>query len=157
MKRRGQRSRKKYESIATYFAKQYAKEVEHIESLDIFSCFDLWHTHIDWESRGNRPAQARALVARMTYDLLLVTEARFAPRKKPFQIFAFIKGEDTGGNAVFVHTPNPNNNPYPCELVVDWDVAAPAELADVVDHSIYEIGKSKKEDNYFIRRREQRE
>jgi len=139
--------------IATYMDKHYARAVEYTESRDIFGWFDLWHSHIDWKSKCNRFSETRAIAARMTYKLLLATEIHFAPRREPIQIFALIC-EDTGSNAVYVHTSNPNGTPYPCELIVDWGVEAPAELVDVVDHSIHEIGKAPS--GHFIRRRESR-
>jgi len=144
--------------IVAYLDKHYAQAIEHTNSRDIFGWFDLWHTHIDWKSKCNRFPETRAIVARMTYELLLATERhfapRFTPRREPIQIFALIS-EDTGSNAVYVHTPNPNGTPYPCELSnVDWDVEAPVEFAEFVDQSIHEIGTG--QSSHFIRRREPR-
>jgi len=138
--------------IAAYLSVQYDQAVKDTESRDIFGWFNYWHTHIDWKSRCNRLPETRALVARLTYRLLLVAEKHFAPRQEPFQLFADIDNGDTGSNAVYVHTANPYS-PYPCELEVEWGAATPSELAGVMDLAAYEIGQYDKT-RYFIRRRE---
>jgi hypothetical protein len=139
--------------ITAYLHKQYAEAVKAVESRDISGWFDLWHTHIDWDSRANRFPSTRALVARMAYELLGVAERHFASRQEPVQLFALIDHHDTGNSAVFAHTPNPNGTAYPCELLVEWGTQAPPILADVVDRTRYDIGIGKEDGKYFIRPR----
>jgi len=147
------KSKSRHKNVTAYLNKKYAKAIKTIKTHDISGWYDLWHTHIDWNSRGNHFLSTRVLVARMTYELLLAAERHFSQRQEPIQLFALISDEDTGKNSVYAHTPNPNGTPYPCELKVKWGVKPPVEIADVIDQTRYEVGKGKGEVTHFIRPR----
>src|SRR5690606_30388392 len=113
---------------------------------DFTSWFDLWHTHIDWKARGNRYPESRAEVARATYDLLLYAEQAGADRQEPIQFFAQVC-ENTGDNAVYVHTENPNGRKFPYEFKgTNWLASAPPELDGVVNQKTHEIGLASLDD-----------
>lgn len=123
------------------WAKAYASAVRSVDRLDLNTWFDLWHTLIDWRSRGNRHAEGRAEIARLTYALLQHAEQRFSARNAPIQIFASVC-EDTGSNAVYVHSSNPHGTPFPREFPnVQWGVDAPIELNGIVDTTVHRIGR----------------
>lgn len=136
-------------------AKAYSAAVRRVDRLDTLTWFDLWHTHIDWESIGNRHPECRAEVARLTYALLWHVEKHFSERSEPVQIFATIC-EETGNNAVWVHSANPHGNQFPYIFPNPiWRAAPPSELDDVVDQVRHEIGKVRYEveTQHVIRRR----
>lgn len=139
-----------------YWFRQERKALRDLEIRDIEKgWFDLWHTHPDWRSKGNRFPKNRKAVAAITYRLLLRAEELAATRKEPIQVFAILC-EDTGSNAVYLHTPNPNGTPFPCELeATDWGLKELPNLGSLVDTNTHEIGKSQHEDgtDYIIRKR----
>ena len=141
--------------MTAYWGRQKIKSTRSIEGLDYSSWFDFWHTHPDWKSKGNRCPQDRASVALITYELLLYAEKRAESRKAPIQIFATIC-EDTGRNAIYLHSENPNGRPFPEPFPnVIWGATQPSELAGIVDLETHEIGRSEYsgEIDYIIRRR----
>jgi hypothetical protein len=139
--------------IARYLRQQEQIASAAISKLDMRNWFDLWHTHVDWKSKATR---ARPQVARLTYRLLLQAEERAAIRSDPIQLWATLC-EDTGQNAIYVHSENPNGSPYPYPFDgVLWDVQAPHELQGVVEHT-HELGCARYETQvvYLIRKRAQ--
>ena len=53
-----------------YWDREVKKAKKCIDSLDFSTWFDFWHTHPDWNSKGNKLPELRRAVAQMTYDLL---------------------------------------------------------------------------------------
>ena len=126
-----------------------------LDSLDFNSWFDLWHTHPDWESRGNRYPEDRAIVAASTYQLLRYAEKLAVRSAREIQIFATVCC-NTGDNAVYLHTNNPNGVAFPHVFPgLIWGVPLPPELNGVVEEETYEVGSESYEGKieYTIRRR----
>jgi len=122
--------------IERYFVNQIARSTWDIRSHPVEGWFDLWHVHPDFRSKANR---ARSLAAHATLQLLGVAEEHFAQRRAPIQIFATLC-EDTGSNAVYVHTPNPNSSEFPHRFPeASWGVALPDDLGSVNLSSKYEV------------------
>lgn len=109
--------------------------------------FDLWHTHIDWRGRGNRSLPDRMRVAELTYRLLLDLNAFARSRPFPVQCWATLC-EDTGSNAVFLHSANPNGAPFPYDFDgTQWDVEPPPEAASIAPKVPYRIGRVRHSDS----------
>src|SRR5262245_33936914 len=77
------------------------------------SWWDLWHYHADWRGFGNlgwryRREYARALG--IVFSRIVAVSDQFAT---PFQVFLSLQSTDAGGDAVYLHTPNPNGTPFP--------------------------------------------
>ena len=71
------------------------------------------------------------------------------------QFFATIC-EDTGDNAIYIHTENPNGTEFPAKFEnTDWVCEVPLELVVIVDMSTYEIGKTQysNEVGYVLRKK----
>lgn len=123
-----------------FWAREFKRARSAIDSVQSSEWFDFWHTHLDWKSKGNRYPESRANVARLTYELLLYAESKLTQRTKPIQVFAQTH-QDTGNNAVYIHSENPNGTEFPYKFEdFEWQIEAPSELAGVVDLSIHEIG-----------------
>ncbi|MEQ1531696.1 MAG: hypothetical protein ABL925_20480 [Methylococcales bacterium] len=105
-------NRRYQKRMSAYWIRKKRKALKAFDRLDMSSWFDFWHTHPDWKSKGNRYLETRAMVAKLTYELLTYAENLAQFRNKPIQIFASIC-EDTGNNAVYVHTENPNGTIFP--------------------------------------------
>ncbi|WP_223621631.1 hypothetical protein [Lysobacter sp. ESA13C] len=109
--------------------------------------FDFWHTHIDWRGRGNRSLPDRMRVAELTYRLLLDLNAFARSRSFPVQCWATLC-EDTGSNAVYLHSANPNGVPFPYEFDrAEWDVEPPLEAASITPTQPYRIGRIRYQDS----------
>ncbi len=142
--------------MARHWLSEERRAIASIERLDVETWFDLWHTHPDWDGKGNRCPENRAAVAEMTYRLLRFAEQRIAARKEPIQVFATICA-DTADNAVYLHSGNPNGTPFPHPFEgVRWGVAAPAELSGIFDAALHEVGWLESEasgDQHILRSR----
>lgn len=107
------------------------------------SWYDLWHTHVDLEGKGNR---SRELRARYLEALFCMFErAIFQTRnwEKPSNVWLLFVPEESEDDSLYVHTPNPNRNssfPYPFDGV-QWGVEPPEEIKPFLKES-YEIGVS---------------
>jgi hypothetical protein len=138
-----------------YWKKEREKSLREIHSLDIDSWFDYWHTHPDWKFKGNRSNEMKAWVASITYDLLNVVEELTKHQGNRLQVWATLC-EDTGNNAIYIHSDNPNSTPYPNDYEnVMWGVRGPAVAAELIDQSTHETGTAKYEEEvvYYIRKR----
>ena len=140
--------------IARYLEREAEKNRRALEQLDYGSCFDYWHTHPDWRIRCNRFHEARAMAASATYELLQYAEHLASGRSGEIEVFGSLC-ENTGDNAVYLHSANPNGTPFPVEFSgVQWDVSLPGELAGIVNPERHQIGLQTLEDGsfqYFIR------
>ena len=126
-----------------------------LDHLGTNNWFDLWHTHPDWKSKGNRFPENRVAVAQLTYHLLQYAENITIPRNLAIQIWASVC-EDTGNNAVYLHTENPNGTPFPYQFEgVEWGVSGPLEIRTIINKSMHEIGRIRYADEtvYIIRKK----
>jgi hypothetical protein len=142
------RFRKKMEG---YLARRERIALDTFAKLDITSWFDFWHEHPDFDLKANR---AKKMVATLTYSLLKEMERLVSERTEPIQVWATLC-ENTGDNAIFVHSPNPNGTSFPYSFEgVEWGVEEPPEAVGLLDQA-HEIGKAKYQDEavYYIRQR----
>jgi hypothetical protein len=119
--------------MAAYWARAETRACRKIDGLDLSSWFDYWHTHVDWDGRGNAHAENRADVAASTVRVLRHLATRAEVRHEPLQIWATLCS-DTMSNAVYAHSPNPNGTPYPAEhRGVSWGESVPKWVDAAVD------------------------
>ncbi len=118
--------------------------------------FDLWHTHFDSRGEGNHDPEKRRRYLGMLFAAWEQVEQFARGRRGPWQSWLVIDTADSGQDAVYFHTPNPNrdNFPYAFEGVI-WSVVPPAYLAKFID-SHMQVGRS--ESNgialYWIRKQQ---
>lgn len=91
--------------------------------------YDLWHTHVDWDGRGNVDKASREhSVAKLfrTFEAALSQAQRLSG---PSNVWLLFVPENSEEDSVYVHTPNPNGTAFPYQFEgVSWDVEAPQEL-----------------------------
>jgi hypothetical protein len=127
--------------MAAYWISEENKSRKTLENLDYLSWFNLWHTHPDWNSKGNRCIENRTAVAELSYRLLQYAEQLASVSRQSIQIFAILS-HDTGNSAVYIHTENPYGTPYPLEFKEAlWDLPAPTELSGIVNLETHAIGR----------------
>jgi len=80
------------------------------------SWFDLWHTHVDWRGKGNGNWMVRK---RSIMKLIrLYEEFKEALKNYPhdYQLWIEIDVMDSGQDAVYIHTKNPNADNFPIKV-----------------------------------------
>ena len=100
---------------------------------------DLWHVHFDTEGFGalgwvHRRRHLSALLVALSRARLELMSA-----KQPYQLFAVINLSDSGDDAIYVHTNNPNGTKYPIVHLGRPTHSLPPLLAGRVDLNIYRV------------------
>ncbi|MBF7073581.1 hypothetical protein ISG33_09265 [Glaciecola sp. MH2013] len=145
---------RRYEKrINRYWEKMEAKCRDSFERLDTNEWFDLWHTHPDWDGKGNARPENRQRCDELTYDMLMLAESITAHRGNEVQCFALVK-EDTMDNSVYIHSENPNDSEFPFQYDgVVWGYSS-VRLEKIVDLKYHEVGlfDGQDEKTLFIRK-----
>lgn len=74
---------------------------------------DLWHDHFDWNGVGNHSAIDRKKHLSALFYAFRLAQRELAAQSIPYQIFLNISCLDSGSDALYVHTPNPNSTEFP--------------------------------------------
>ena len=122
-----------------YYFKLFTKANRFVVDLKKHTWCDLWHQHFDCEGFGNinwvhRRRHLAALLRALTRARHELNESR-----KPYQLFALVHPRDSGSDAIFVHTENPNGTKFPCKLSCQPIASFPPLLAGYIDPDIYEV------------------
>jgi hypothetical protein len=102
--------------------KRYYKNLATINDLDKATWLDFnnpetwldnWHLHFDWKGYGNESFKRRKphLDKLFRHFNLLVKKTKLL--KKDFQLYSILHDFDSYSDALFLHTPNPNNSQFP--------------------------------------------
>jgi hypothetical protein len=135
---------KKLRGARRYFRKLQAwPESVHVK-LGGSGWYALWHQHPDfygWSMRDGRARRAHLKVLFAAFRGVL-REVEASP--EPGQVFVTVNTGDSRGDALYVHTPNPNAKNYPFDFPgYTWDVGeVPSMLAEFVSLSEFEIGQT---------------
>jgi hypothetical protein len=78
--------------------------------------FDNWHLHFDWKGYGNDSFKRRKphLDKLFRHFELLVDKTK--KLNIDFQLYAVLLDFDSYDDALFLHTPNPNNSQFPFKI-----------------------------------------
>ena len=124
------------------------------ENLDPNEWFDLWHTHPDWDGKGNTKPENRIRSDELTYKMLLLAEEITNHRGENIQCFAILT-TDSMYNSIYIHSENPNSSEFPFKYDgVLWGYSN-LSIDNIVNLSTHEIGliRTEDEETIFIRRR----
>ena len=116
--------------------------------------FDLWHTHVDWRGGGSKSADPRREYIRALFAAWERVEAFAAGLPCPWQSWLVFDEADSGQDAVYLHTPNPNHDNFPYEFEgVTWGATPPVWLADFLTNRL-DFGRSNFDGEalYWVRR-----
>ena len=80
--------------------------------------FDLWHTHFDWQNFGALGKLDRRKHLNATFVAFGRAQRQLGVWGRPYETFVRVAPHDSGGDAVYVHSANPNGTPFP--LVHQW-------------------------------------
>jgi hypothetical protein len=107
---------------------------------------DLWHQHFDWRGFGDtgwlhRRRHLSALLVALSHARKELTDAGI-----PCQVFALVHPNDSGSDAIYVHTKNPNGTPFPIVHTGETVISLPPLLASricLTRHQVFAYGKGK--------------
>ncbi|MFH1113785.1 MAG: hypothetical protein V1792_07675 [Pseudomonadota bacterium] len=110
------RHRRKFRGRRRHFGSVLQKARAFSVDLDESDWFEFWHYHADWKGRGNRGWRSRRHYLQALCTVFQTTVAAASLLRKPHQVWLTLHEKDSGQDAVYVHTPNPNRPSFPCKL-----------------------------------------
>ena len=114
--------KKKFRNPERYFRKAIAQAERFAIKPQPDDWWAYWHTHADWDGRGNanwkyRREFLRALA--IVFEKIASAKNEFST---PFQTWLHVSGRNAGDDAVYLHSVNPNEAPFPfIPENVDWN------------------------------------
>ena len=83
--------------------------------------YDNWHTHIDWDGKGNLGTWHRREHLKALMILYWRIKKQLANAPFSSQVFMIISKTDSAADSVYIHTQNPNGTDYPDKFKnVNW-------------------------------------
>lgn len=102
--------RRRFRGRKRYYQSIQTKPQDFLPDLSPEHWYDFWHYHADWPGYGNlgwkhRKAHIRA------HCLVFANFVRLlADYSQPYQLWLYLDVEDSGQDAAYFHTPNPNGD-----------------------------------------------
>ncbi len=135
---------KKFRGKRRYF--HNLEKETHIENHDLDfgedSWFDFWHTHLDFCGYGNYSIKTRKQHLKGLFNLFYELKEKLENWRNPYQIWIEISSNDASMDAVFIHSPNPNEDNFPYKglmNLVDVKSEIPSYLTEIIDVEHYKI------------------
>ncbi len=108
------------------------------------SWFDLYHIHIDDSGLGNRSWKARKQHLDAMFELAERVKEKLLVYPKACQFWIEVDESDSREDAVYIHTPNPNEDNFPIKLEFDGEMEVKnIQLLHYLEEKGYLIGKKK--------------
>jgi len=102
--------------------------------------YDFWHRHFDWRGLGNNGGRARNEHIKSAFTTFLSVLEQLKEYKKPYQVWLSFSEHESDQDALYFHTPNPNENNFPYLFEdYEWGVEIPALLSPFIKKE-FEIG-----------------
>lgn len=110
--------------------------------------FDLWHTHLDFYGLGKNSLKIRREHIKAHIALHNSLSGKLETLGKPYQSWFELVEEDAGLDAVYIHTPNPNEDNFPLKIEnIEWDCTVPKSFKDLINLNEFNVGHYKWESN----------
>lgn len=103
-----------YKNLATQI--DFEKNSWEIDFNDPKSWFDNWHLHFDWKGYGNYSFKRRKPHLDKLFRHFNYIEEKTRNLESEFQLYAVLLDFDSYSDALFLHTPNPNNSQFPFKI-----------------------------------------
>ena len=128
--------RRKIRGQKQYYRRIMQKAQEFAPDLAPAHWYDYWHYHADWPGYGNLSWKHRKAHLAAYCEVFRTFVRLTASYSLPFQLWLYLDVEDSGQDAVYFHTPNPNGdgNHFPWKpTIAQWGVPALEQyLADIL-------------------------
>lgn len=117
--------------------------------------YDRMHWHVDWPGLGNTSWRARRSHLEALFAMYHRVLSQTAAWSAPYQTWLQINAVDSSQDAVYLHTPNPNNDEYPIDFGwVHWDANIPERLREFVTDPAWQFGRTDERwTHFFVRPR----
>jgi len=115
--------RRKIRGQKQYYRRIMQKAQGFVPDLAPDHWYDYWHYHADWPGYGNLSWKHRKAHLAAYCEVFKTFIRLTAEYPLPFQLWLYLDVEDSGQDAVYFHTPNPNGdgNHFPDKLPeVQW-------------------------------------
>lgn len=103
-----------YKNLATQI--DFEKEKLGFEFDDPTTWFDNWHLHFDWKGYGNNSFKRRKPHLDKLFRHFGYLEEQTKNLKSEYQLYTILLDFDSYSDALFLHTPNPNNSQFPFKI-----------------------------------------
>ena len=117
--------------------------------------FDRMHWHVDWPGLGNVSWRERRSHLIALFAMFRDVQHKTAAWLAPHQCWLQINAVDSSQDAVYLHTPNPNNGDFPIGFEwVQWDAHVPARLREFMSDPSWQFGRTDvRWTHFYVRRR----
>lgn len=113
--------------------------------------YDYMHWHADWSGLGNLRWRERREHLLALFTMFRRVMAATAAWPVPHQVWLQIDAFDSAGDAVYLHTPNPNEANFPNEFPgVDWDAPIPDRLREFITDPGWQFGRREDRWTHFL-------
>jgi len=110
------------------------------------SWFDFWHTHADWDGKGNKDWHSRKRYLSKLLKTFNELRERLSDYPHDFQLWIMINEKDSADDCVYIHTKNPNGDNFPLKVKADntntMKNKGLREFVDSLDFQKVKIGTS---------------
>lgn len=132
---------KKFRGKRRYFKKLWSKVNTYEINVEDDSWFDFWHIHLDFLGLGNSSVKVRKEHIKVHIELYKKLLKQLEAFNRPYQTWICLHVEDSGSDAVYVHTKNPNSDDFPfLALNVDWNCCIPDDFKELIDLKQFHVG-----------------
>lgn len=120
--------------------------------------FDFFHTHLDFWGVGKNSLKIRREHIKAHVALYNRTLKLLEGFEKPYQTWICIYEQDPALDAVYIHTPNPNDHNFPHKIEeLEWNGKLPHTFKDLIDLQQFDVAYLQTEygEEFYIQSKEQ--
>jgi len=111
---------KKHRGLKRYYKKLNTEndfdKMKWLDFNDPKTWFDNWHLHFDNRGYGNNSFKRRKPHLDKLFRHFDILTDKTRDLKIDFQVYAILLDHDSYSDALFLHTPNPNNSQFPFQI-----------------------------------------
>jgi len=105
--------------------------------------YDFWHQHFDWEGRSNQIGRERVKHIKAIFTAFEKVLEQLKDYKDPCQAWLSFSARRPTQDALYFHTPNPNQDNFPYQFNgFEWNTEVPALLVPFMKEN-FEVGIAK--------------
>jgi len=105
--------------------------------------YESWHQHFDWEGRSNQIGRERDKHIKAIFTAFEKVLEQLKDYKDPCQAWLSFSARRPTQDALYFHTPNPNQDNFPYQFNgFEWNTEVPALLVPFMKEN-FEVGIAK--------------
>jgi hypothetical protein len=114
------------------------------------SWFDFWHTHVDWDGKGNTNWKTREKYLIKLLAIFQDLKIKLNDFPNDFQLWILLDEKDSEEDSVYIHSKNPNADNFPLKVKADKiNSIKDKELKEFVDSLNLELVRFETSDGYI--------